>query len=275
MLYQKLLMGKTSYFVSVNDTINFQTHRHPELELSYCIDGSYHIVIDNKEYSLKSGDLAYIKPMAAHEIKSSGKGTMMTLELGPGFLGEYFNSFLNTDFDTLLTKDRTDEPTVQLLHLIEGLSCAQSERNEFSSLTIKGTLFLISSLLLQHFTKNQLQHTPSKDLLDIQKVEKSIQIIYDEYPQKLNIDYICNQCGYSKSHFCRVFKKITGETFHHVLNRHRIEIACMHLRESTDSIEDIATYVGFSDSKTFCRTFKTYMNISPGAYRKKSLTNQK
>ncbi len=273
MLYQKLLMGKTAYFVSINEAFDFPAHRHPELELSYCMEGNYTIIIDGKEYLLHSGDLAFVKPMAAHQIKSENNGIMMTVELGPGFLGEYFDNFLNAEFDTVLNQNSSLDATENLLRLLKELARQHQNRTEFSSLTISGLLSLISSLILQHFSKTSSQAHRSQEILEIQKVEKSIQIIYNEYATKLDIDYVCQQCGYSKSHFCRVFKKIVGETFYQVLNRHRVEIACMHLRESKDSIEEIALQVGFSDSKAFCRVFKNLMQVSPGSYRKNLTSN--
>ena len=79
----------------------------------------------------------------------------------------------------------------------------------------------------------------------------------------LIIFFFNKQCN-----FCKIFKTITGDTFHSILNRHRIEIACLRLKIAGEPVERIAAEVGFADAKSFCRVFKAQMGISPGAYRK-------
>ncbi|MBQ8249989.1 MAG: helix-turn-helix transcriptional regulator [Clostridia bacterium] len=105
---------------------------------------------------------------------------------------------------------------------------------------------------------------------NIVKIEKAIEIIYNRYSEPLDIESVSAECGYSKSSFCKIFKEITGETFHSVLNRHRIEIACMHLKNSNASVEEIALNAGFSDLKSFCRVFKKITGESSGSYRKRN-----
>ena len=56
MLYQKLLMGNKPYFTYVGNAAPFVAHRHPEVEISYCLEGSYAILCENKQYLLSAGD---------------------------------------------------------------------------------------------------------------------------------------------------------------------------------------------------------------------------
>ena len=74
--------------------------------------------------------------------------------------------------------------------------------------------------------------------------------------------------GYGKSNFCKIFKAITGDTFHNVLNRHRIENAYMYLSETDMTVADIGSEVGFSDTKSFCRVFKSIIGSTAGEYRR-------
>ena len=87
-----------------------------------------------------------------------------------------------------------------------------------------------------------------------------------DYTRQVNelTDY-CKAMGWE---ICKIFKNITGETFHNVLNSHRIKNACTLLKSTDFSIEEIATRVGFNGSKSFCRIFKDIKGVSPGSYRK-------
>lgn len=268
MLYQKLLMGRDAYFVSVAEACEFEMHRHPEFELSYCIEGSYYIIIDYEEYLMTPGKVAFVKPMAAHDIKYNGGGKMLTVVIGPGLLGDSFDDFVNRDFDVVINGKCDKTINCELVRMLDESVYHHLNISDISELVIKGNLFHISRMLLQYFSKGNCRKENLNDIQDVKKIEKAIQIIYEEYPSKLDVDSVAGRCGYSKSHFCRVFKRITGETFHSLLNKQRVEIACMHLSESKISIDEVSVAVGFGDTQSFCRVFRQIMGVSAGKYRK-------
>lgn len=276
MLYQKLLVGEDPYFVAVGFTNGFQVHRHPEIELSYCLSGSYTIIINNKEYLLSEGDLVVVSPMAAHEFPevTEPTGEKLTIEVGSGLLGENFEPFNAINPEDGIFKLKADPDNAlhrQLSALFEETAEIFSNRPKFSALSIKSNLFKISGLLLQHITAKQNANNVLKPVRDVEKIEKSLEIIYNRYSEPLDLEEVSNACGYSKSNFCKVFKSITGDTFHNVLNRHRVEIACLHLKSGNQSVEIIASSVGFADSKSFCRVFKKIMGESSGSYKKRHM----
>lgn len=140
------------------------------------------------------------------------------------------------------------------------------DRSDFSELLMKGNLYKISAYLLKEFTDENSQ---TKDLSEVANIESAMQLIESKYSEHLTVECAAELTGYSKSNFCKIFKKITGETFHTALNRRRIKIAGYLLQETAEQIDDIAIKVGFTDSKTFYRVFKSVTGTTPGAYRKK------
>lgn len=274
MLYQKLLTEHNAYLLFFNEAGSYELHCHPELELSCCLQGTYTIAVNNKRYCLHEGDMVLVNAMAPHEFfKDIGSSAQrLTIELGPGFLGEHFSFVTNLDFDVTLyhlkTQSSSDPENAALLQLLEQTAALHQNRSRFSELALRGNLYHISSILLQKLQKTHGTVTDGTAAQDILRIEKALRFIYDNYPQNISLDTVCQLCGYSKSHFCRTFKMVVGDTFHNVLNRHRVKIACLHLKESRSPIESIAVAVGFADAKSFCRVFKKYMGISPVTYRK-------
>lgn len=272
MIYQKLLMGSMPYIISVGKASAFEIHRHPEVELSFCMEGTYDIICENKRYSLTSGDLAVILPMVGHEIPSdNGPCKNLTIEVGYTLLGDFFEAFTNCNSHCLIYKKNELQDTTlykQLLELLMQTAILHSSDSVFDELSAKGNLYKISALLLQMLHSSQTVDAQNRKLTDVKKIDKALAIIYNHYYEPLNIEQISSSCGYSKSNFCKIFKNITGDTFHRTLNRHRIEIACMLLRESNDPIEKIAIETGFSDTKSFCRAFKQFVGASASKYRK-------
>jgi AraC-like DNA-binding protein len=196
----------------------------------------------------------------------------LTVDVGPGLLGEQFDLFvsMNPNNNVISLKcEGAYKLYKELADLLDQTACTFNQKPPFYSLTIKGNVYKISALLLQILAKGNSQDLSPKALTDVEKIDRAINIIYNRYDEPLNLDLVSTLCGYSKSNFCKVFKTITGETFHNMLNRHRIDIACLKLKESNSSVEDIALSVGFTDTKSFCRVFKTVTGESSREYKKK------
>ncbi len=275
MLYQKLLLGTDPYFIAGGKGIPFENHRHPEIELSFCIEGGYTVLADGKRHRLNEGDLAIFGPMTAHEYSADidEDSKRLTVEIGPAMLRDYFKPLISRckAFEIYHLSSGDSPFHSELKALLYETAEADIEHPPFSELIIKGNLYKICALLLRLTFEKDRSSVAEKSLRDVGKIEKALELIYNRYNEPLDIETVSAACGYGKSNFCKTFKEVTGETFHELLNRHRIEIACLHLSEGGNTIEQVALWVGFADSKSFCRVFKKIMGESAGSYRK-SLT---
>lgn len=267
MLYQPLLIGERPYHAAIGSVPGFREHRHPEIELSYCLKGEYNICINKEMYKMKEGNLAIISSMYSHEFpKNDNKDCLgLTIMVGPAFLSHYFEGFSKS----ALTKpviSLNEKNYHKLRELLEETVEIHKDKSDFSEMLLKGNLYKISAYLLKEFNG---ENSLSKDLSSVSNIESAMELIENHYSDPITIEDAANLTGYSKSNFCKTFKKITGETFHSVLNKHRVKIAGYLLKETADMIDDIAVKVGFPDSKSFCRVFKNVIGITPGQYRKK------
>jgi len=67
--------------------------------------------------------------------------------------------------------------------------------------------------------------------------------------------------------FRKLFKRVTGLNPVRFIQRRRVERACVMLRTTTLSIEQIAEACGFSDPPFFFRIFRLWTGTSPNQYR--------
>lgn len=72
----------------------------------------------------------------------------------------------------------------------------------------------------------------------------------------------------SEVQFRKLFHRMTGLSPVRFIQKRRIERACVLLRSSEMTIEQIAEACGFSDLPFFYRVFKAWTNAAPGSYRK-------
>jgi len=84
----------------------------------------------------------------------------------------------------------------------------------------------------------------------------------------LNTRTMARRVGCSPSHFGRLFKKVTGSAFAHVLRRHRTIVAFELLREGRLSVKEIAAAVGYKHVTDFDRHFKLETGVCPSMARR-------
>ena len=263
MLYQKLLVGERPYCVRVGGHDVFCEHRHPDLELSYCMEGEYTLRIGNETYLMQKGDFAVVGSMVVHAYDGRGaENVALNLEVGPTFLGEFFEAFSKIGFREPVLHTTSGE---ELYALLEETARLSDSDEPFSELQIKGNLYKICSHILKNFPSDERS---SRDLRGVAGIEQALAIIRTRYAEPLKLGAVAAENGYRESNFCKMFKSITGETFHASLNRRRVEVACVLLADSNDTVESIAQQVGFGDSKSFCRVFKTLVGVTPNTYRR-------
>lgn len=98
------------------------------------------------------------------------------------------------------------------------------------------------------------------------KIEKYIE---ENYNKDVSIVTMAEEFEVSSQYFSRYFKSQTGNTFLDTLNKHRIKKALEILNETSLSMMEIATMVGFNNYKSFARNFKKYTGKIPSEYNKK------
>ena len=78
-------------------------------------------------------------------------------------------------------------------------------------------------------------------------------------------------CHLSPSYFSKLFLREVGENFTDWVNRRKLEWAKEMLRDSSNSITDIASGLGYMDTSYFIKVFKKFEGTTPLAYRQRRL----
>jgi AraC-like DNA-binding protein len=92
-------------------------------------------------------------------------------------------------------------------------------------------------------------------------------LIDREYAERLDLDAMAREAGYSRFHFARAFAAAYGETPRAYLTLRRIERAKTLLRAANLSVTEICFLVGFSSLGSFSARFRKLVGRSPSEYR--------
>ena len=99
-------------------------------------------------------------------------------------------------------------------------------------------------------------------------VVKTLEYITSHLGDELKISFLARYVDMSISNFCKQFKKETGITVNEYITNQRCKKASELLSETTYSIQEIGSYVGYNDNNYFVKVFKKVYNTTPSQYRK-------
>jgi len=100
-----------------------------------------------------------------------------------------------------------------------------------------------------------------------QQIKKVLYYIETNLQESFIIEDLAKVAGYSKFHFCRIFKLSVGESVMDYILRLRIEKSSFKLVQD-NSIIDVAYDVGYQTPNGFNKAFKKLFGISPTQYKK-------
>ena len=99
-------------------------------------------------------------------------------------------------------------------------------------------------------------------------VKKVLDYIDRNYASPMNLQSVSSAMQITPEYLSYIFRRDTGQTFISYLRSYRIAKAAEIMREQNLKIFEIASAVGFSDAKYFCRVFRGIKKQSPSEYYK-------
>jgi AraC-like DNA-binding protein len=100
-------------------------------------------------------------------------------------------------------------------------------------------------------------------------VDEALHIIHEEWNNPhLNVQLLSDRLNRNRSTLSRMFRQAKGMTAIEYMRRLRIQNALAELKQTDDSIADIAARCGFGDQGYFSRQVRRYTGYSPLQFRK-------
>ena len=220
-----------------------------ESVLIYCVNGSGHLTINEVTTNVNAGDVFYCPPGIEHGYccaPSSGWEIWWV-----HFGGSQFNTLCQLaglhKHPPLRLGIVPEILELFFVRLLDILTAAASA----AALDANQTLH---SLLMEILKRSDPQKKLSK---------------FDSLPWATcsSLDELARNAGYSKYHFCRLFKQETGlSPWQFVIDR-KIECARELLLSSMLSIKEISSRLGFNNPDYFAKIFARRTGITPHIYR--------
>lgn len=275
-MHQPLLSGHEQFLVNIAELKEFPAHWHSEIEIVYCMSGSFDMKINRHDLSVKSGQAVFVSSTEEHEYLGSLDGNkVLVIEVGISFLGAKFSELAKLQFTSPLID--MDKPEVigrvvatkfkEAFHIIKeaNKNLSDSVKDEWET---KGALFNIAALTLKYIPhKNIVSEKRRARMQALLNIQPAFSYIINNYYLSVTLDDVAKVTGYEKSNFCKQFKSATQTSFHKYLNTYRIGVACNLIKYSEYSMQAVGEKVGIPEAKSFSRIFRQVVGMTPTEYK--------
>ena len=269
-----------TYLCSIPKDFRFvPTHWHEEAEFIVIKKGEGKVQVDLVSYEVSAGDIVIVLPGQLHSIsqkeycsmeyeniifrtallETSGQDLCSRSFLEPLFRGRI-------DFPSLIDHSSVLYPDFR--KIIERIDEICDQKPEGYQLAVKGYLYQIMFGLVRIGHKRE--HSTNQK--SVEKIKRVLSYIRENYQRSISIEEIAGVCYYSKSHFMKFFKESMGMGFIQYLNDYRLSVASQMLLATGTSVLEIAEKTGFENLSYFNRMFKKKYGVSPGQFRRQSVT---
>ncbi|HEX4948005.1 MAG TPA: AraC family transcriptional regulator [Blastocatellia bacterium] len=258
-------------------------NRHDYFELFYLQQGELVCRIQEREFPMRSGDLAVISSTHYHTIqwpektRQAGQIKAATLYFLPDLIratdatgedAEYLMPFLmQGDHFPHIIANKTGIPA-QIVDLIKRVHTQLPATTTRARLTVKTYLKMILILLLNHYADHQgMAETFNRKQQAIERLAPLFAFLETHFGQPVSVAQAAEIVNMSESHFMRFFKQVTAQSFTNYLNHFRVAKAEELLTKTDLPMAEISQAVGFCDQSYFGAIFRKVTGNSPLQFR--------
>lgn len=102
------------------------------------------------------------------------------------------------------------------------------------------------------------------------RVATALRIAASQYSDhKLRVALIARDCRTSPRYFGSLFRRHVGVSFHQYLLHLRMRAAVEFLKDSSKTIKEVGSLVGYGETSNFIHDFRRYYGSAPGSWAKR------
>ncbi len=256
---------------------DFQLHWHEEIEIHMITGGCGSFFVDGREYPVQTGDIVFISPRVIHNEESECnnlKGIYCVIDRdyliskNSGYSSDTFFSELDGTKITSPVIRPQDYGYAAIAASLRSIEACSEKEGTVYQLEIKRNLY---DFFIGLYHGGYLSDAGNTEFsTETEKIiKKSIRYIQKNASSRLTIERIASHVGLSSSYFMKLFRETTKMTCIEYVRLLRLNNSATLLRETDESILQVAQSCGFHNLSLFNREFKKHFSITPSNYRKK------
>lgn len=217
-------------------------HSHIELEIIFIISGEGKLTVNDKEYTVKKGDLRIIVQENFHRMDSDSDILYFSLFIDTSFFNQYIPNIQTVYFQcvpekTLAGRDFESVDNLKKIYLRIISMLIDEERDEAHDIILE-TVSLLNNLR-NWFTLLDNYLLEDHDEEQFNKIWEIINFVYDNCTERLPLTAVAQHFYLSPNYLSHLFKQMSGLSYVENLNHCRSEYALKMLIETKCSMTKI------------------------------------
>ncbi|WP_155286839.1 AraC family transcriptional regulator [Lacticaseibacillus zhaodongensis] len=263
---QQLYITDLGFYPNAKDHYVHRQNGTSEWILILCVRGQGHVKVGRKTVDVGRGSLVLLPPNQEHTYWAS---TMNPWDI-------FWVHFTGTNVTDYLPQTVADNPNLFIQTHIKprDTDLLMTQFKQMMDALTKGfaynAIFFASQTLgaMLAYIWMQTQDDSDAVLVGNPYINQAVQYIYDHLDDKVSLSGVSRQLGVSASYLSRIFRDTVGVSVNQFIVDVKLRQTVHYLLDTTISIRQIASGVGFTDQYYFSRVFKKNMGMSPLEYRK-------
>lgn len=253
-------------------------HWHPDFEIATAVSGVLDIQIDLQHITLQAGESIFINGNVLHAIRQVGgaqpdpmpnivfSGTVVAPESSIIYR-QYIQPLALCDSLPYVAFNQKTAWHNEVNRLVFNIYQHMQEKKPCYEMHVQRHLSGIFEHLYTH-----LPELPRFSATHIQintqiRIHKMLSYIYERYKEPITLKEIAEAAHISPSEAGRCFNSYMGCSPIEALIQHRLQEACLRLRDTTLTLQEISDDCGFNSVSYFCRQFRKHYGRPPGQAR--------
>lgn len=247
-------------------------HYHEGVEILRIVEGEASIVINNRLYRVRKGDVAIVNPFEPHGIYLGERSadfardciSFQPMELFPaaGKGGSIFSQMRSIAFSSYIPASESAD----MRRILDRIISDADNATEGWTISVLASIAEFYSLAVRQGCYSLSQNELPAQLEFMTKVSSYID---SNLSASISTADAAAFCQYSPEHFCRLFKKCFHSSFLDYLNIYRIQKAKTYVDEGNyPTVSELSAMFGFANQNHFGNTFKKHTGVLPSVYIK-------
>lgn len=279
-------------------------HWHEHLEIIYVLGGEITASINDVSYELKKGDIFLVNSNDIHYTYTHEDARYYLLQIPPVHLERISTRWKGLKFQELITgemagahawadelenaqiKERPEETgcarkkqadqsdclNYRLGEIFQEIASLYEEKREGYHLLVLSAVYrLLYLLYTEGIRAEETMDNSHGTLRDLERMKLCMEFVREHYGESISLADAAGLLSITPEHFCRLFRKYTGQTFLNYVNQIRMEHFYTDLLETNENITFLLDKNGITNYKGFLRKFKETYGEPPKEVRRRRL----
>ena len=239
-----------------NTPVLFPPHFHMNVEIFIVKNGAFEVTLNGEKYSVSDGSVLFC---SSYDVHSYDKSLRDSGALPDDYAVVLIPPLLLKDFYAENAEARPKVPVVKSKKLCKSLLEMVDRvlsREDLSPAVTRASVNLFLALI-----ENEFDFTAEKTSRSTGAIRDMLEYILNNYRDKISLEKIARNLGYSPEHLSRVFHSYFNKSVSDYINEMRLNYVenALKTQKKSKKISELAFEAGFQSLQSYYRVKNKYL----------------